>query len=209
MRQVEVCATRADALEAAGLPRDESRRRLRAMAVSAGETLAFHDGSQFRVLRSAADTQGQALEMEMLFPPTTEDVPRHIHPRQEERYEVLEGSFKVLVGREWRELGVGESATVPPGTVHTFRVPGDEPAWVRNLHVPALDFEDYFATESRLMREGKIKSYSSPAALLYYAALLRRYRHCMVMANPALRALIFALAPIGSLALNRATRVSS
>ena len=36
------------------------------------------------------------------------------------------------------------------------------------------------------MREGKIKSYSSPVVLLYYAGLLRQSRHCMVMASPAL-----------------------
>ena len=69
--------------------------------------------------------------------------------------------------------------------------------------MPALDFEDYFATESRLMRKGTIKSYSSPIALLYYAGLLRQYRHCMVMASPALRAVIAALSPIGGMLLAR------
>jgi hypothetical protein len=53
------------------------------------------------------------------------------------------------------------------------------------------------------MREGKIKSYSSPVALLYYAGLLRQYRHCMVMASPALRAVIAALSPIGRMLLAR------
>src|SRR3954447_25181390 len=173
------------------------------MAVTAGDVLSFHDGSEFTVVKSAADTRGEALELEMFFPPTTEDVPRHIHPAQAETYEVIEGAFKVLVGSEWHELGPGESATVPAGPVHAFRVLGDHPARVRNLHVPALDFEDYVATESRLMREGKIKSYSSPVALLYYAGLLRQYRHCVVMASPALRAVIAALSPIGRMLLAR------
>jgi quercetin dioxygenase-like cupin family protein len=173
------------------------------MAVTAGDVLSFHDGSEFKVVKSATDTGGEALELEMFFPPTTEDVPRHIHPGQAETYEVIEGTFRVLIGSEWHELAPGQSATVPPGTVHTFRIAGDQPARVRNLHAPALDFEDYFATESRLMREGRIKSYSSPVALLYYAALLRQYRHCMVMANPALRAVVAALAPIGRLLLAR------
>ena len=174
------------------------------MAVTAGDVLRFHDGSEFTVVKSAVDTGGEALELEMFFPPTTEDVPRHVHPEQAETYEVIEGAFKVLVGAEWQELRPGQSATVPAGTVHTFRVIGDQPARVRNLHLPALDFEDYFATESRLMREGKIKSYSSPVALLYYAGLLRQYRHCMVMASPALRAVIAALSPIGRMLLARA-----
>jgi quercetin dioxygenase-like cupin family protein len=174
------------------------------MAVTAGDVLSYHDGSEFTVLKSAADTGGEVLELEMFFPPTTEDVPRHIHPAQDETYEVIEGAFKVLVGSEWHELGPGQSATVPAGTVHTFRIVGDQPARVRNLHAPALDFEDYFATESRLMSEGKIKNYSSPVALLYYAGLLRQYRHCMVMASPALRAVITALSPVGRMLLARA-----
>ena len=53
------------------------------------------------------------------------------------------------------------------------------------------------------MNEGKIKSYSSPVALLYYTGLLRQYRHCMVMASPALRAVMAALSPIGRMLLAR------
>jgi hypothetical protein len=65
------------------------------------------------------------------------------------------------------------------------------------VHAPALDFEDYFATEAALMEAGKIKSYSSPRAALQYAVLLDDYRHCMVMASPLLRGLLSALAPVG------------
>jgi len=68
---------------------------------------------------------------------------------------------------------------------------------VRNVHARALDFEDYFAAESALMEAGKIRSYSSPRAVLHYAVLLDRYSHCMVLANPLLRGLVPALAPIG------------
>jgi hypothetical protein len=47
------------------------------------------------------------------------------------------------------------------------------------------------------MEAGKIRSYSSPRAALHYAVLLDRYRHCMVMASPVLRALLLVLAPLG------------
>ena len=65
-----------------------------------------------------------------------------IHPELTEEYEVLEGSLEVRIGRDWRTLEAGESASVPPGTVHTFRT-GHRPARVRNVHRPALDFEPY------------------------------------------------------------------
>jgi hypothetical protein len=68
------------------------------------------------------------------------------------------------------------------------------PVRARNVHAPALDFEDYFVTESALMAAQKIRSYSSPRAALHYAVLLDQYRHCMTMANPLLRGLVSVLA---------------
>lgn len=164
------------------------------MAAS-GDILRFVDGSEFRITKSAADTDGEYLEMEWFLPPSTEPPPQHIHPRQREEYEVLEGAFEVYVCDAWQNVRAGESASAPAGEVHTFRV-GDHPVRVRNVHAPALDFEDYFAAESALMEAGKIRSYSSPRAVLHYAVLLDRYRHCMVMASPMLRAIIPALAPL-------------
>jgi hypothetical protein len=134
--------------------------------------------------------------MEWSLPPSTETPPKHIHPRQREDYEVLEGAFEVFVRDGWRTLRAGESASVPAGEVHTFRVI-DRPVRVRNVHAPALDFEDYFATESALMALRKVRGYSSPRAALHYAVLLDRYRDCMVMASPLLRGLVRALAPLG------------
>jgi hypothetical protein len=46
------------------------------------------------------------------------------------------------------------------------------------------------------MEAGRIRSYSSPRAILHYAVLLDQHRDCMVMANPLLRGLITALAPL-------------
>src|SRR3954465_11022966 len=110
-----------------------------------GDVLRFADGTEFRITKSAADTDGKYLEMEWSLPPSTETPPKHIHPEQQEEYEVLEGTFEVFVRDSWRTVKAGESATAPAGEVHTFRV-GDEAVRVRNIHAPALDFEDFFAT---------------------------------------------------------------
>lgn len=165
------------------------------MAAS-GDILRFVDGSEFRITKAAADTNGDYLEMEWSLPPSAETPPKHIHPQQREDYVVLEGAFEVFVRDSWRTVRAGESASAPAGEVHTFRV-ADRHVRVRNVHAPALDFEDYFATESALMDAGKIRSYSSPRAALHYAVLLHRYRRCMVMASPLLRGLLWVLAPVG------------
>jgi hypothetical protein len=65
------------------------------------------------------------------------------------------------------------------------------------VHAPALDFEGYFAAESALMEAGRIRSSSSPRAVLHYAVLLDQYHDCMVTASPLLRGLVTALAPLG------------
>jgi len=158
--------------------------------------LRFVDGSEFRITKAAADTNGEYLEMEWWLPPSTETPPKHIHPNQRD-YEVLDGAFEVFVRDGRRTVAAGESASAPVGKVHTFRV-GDRAVRVRNVHAPALDFEDYFAAESALMEAGRIRSSSSPLAVLHYAVLLDQYRECMVMASPLLRGLVTALAPLGT-----------
>lgn len=87
------------------------------MAAS-GDVLRFVDGSEFRITKAAADTNGEYLEMEWWLPPSTETPPRHIHPHQREDYEVLEGAFEVFVRDGWRTVAAGESAA-PVGEVHT------------------------------------------------------------------------------------------
>jgi mannose-6-phosphate isomerase-like protein (cupin superfamily) len=90
--------------------------------VASGDVLRFVDGSEFRITKAAADTNGEDLELEWWLPPSTETPPKHIHPHQREDYEVLEGAFEVFVRDSWRTLGAGESASAPVGEVHTFRV---------------------------------------------------------------------------------------
>ncbi len=92
------------------------------MAAS-GDVLRFVDGSEFRITKAAADTNGEYLEMDWWLPPSTETPPKHIHPRQREDSGMLEGAFDVFVRDGWRTVGAGESASVPAGEVHTFTTP--------------------------------------------------------------------------------------
>ena len=108
--------------------------------VAAGDILRFVDGSEFRITKSAADTNGEYLEMEWFLPPSTEMPPKHVHPKQREDYEVMEGGLEVFVGNRWQSLRAGETASAPAGTVHTFRA-GDQHVRVRNVHAPALLLE--------------------------------------------------------------------
>lgn len=110
-----------------------------------GDRFRDLDGSVVVVTKAAAETGGEYVEIEMELPPGCDAPPPHIHPQQVEGYEVLEGNFDVMVDGQRRTLGPGESASVPRGTLHTFRNRSDSRVRVRNWHRPALRFEDFGA----------------------------------------------------------------
>src|SRR5215217_3421033 len=79
----------------------------------------------------------------------------HVHPYQEERFDVLSGTARVSMRGQERDVGVGETVMVPAGTPHVWGNPSEE-----ELHVivelrPALKMEEWFETVFGLQRDGK------------------------------------------------------
>jgi quercetin dioxygenase-like cupin family protein len=68
--------------------------------------------------------------------------PEHLHPRQDERFEVLEGAVLTVIAGEERRYKAGESFDVPTGTPH--QMTGDGPARVRWQIRPALRTAEFF-----------------------------------------------------------------
>src|SRR6201994_2547096 len=106
----------------------------------AGDTFKMPDGSLYIVRRPAAESGGAVVEMEFVLPAGCVPPPPHVHRSQVEEYEVLEGSFEVVIDGEWRTLGPGDTAAVPVGALHTFRNRSGATVRVRNHHRPALRF---------------------------------------------------------------------
>src|SRR5688572_2311993 len=75
------------------------------------------DSLEFR--ETARDTGGALLSGEFVVPPRGGSL-LHVHPLQEEHFEVLSGTLVIQIEGEHRSLGEGEEATVPPGTPHRF-----------------------------------------------------------------------------------------
>jgi mannose-6-phosphate isomerase-like protein (cupin superfamily) len=165
---------------------------------AADRTLAWPDGSVYRITRSSAETGGELLEMEWELPAHGWAPQPHVHPHLTEEYEVIEGSLGVLIGSEWRELTAGEAASVPPGTVHTFRV-GAAPVRVRNVHRPALDFEPYVKRLCRAANERRLGDLSGIRALLCIAVLVREFPQHSRAPGRLLNAAVPILAALGRL----------
>ena len=86
--------------------------RLRSTGAT-NDRLEFPDGAAVTVLVSPADPDREPLVMEFEVPPGGMPTAPHLHPRQEETYELEEGSMEVLIGRSWSTLEAGESARCP------------------------------------------------------------------------------------------------
>ncbi len=102
------------------------------------------DGDRVRFLRTAADTAGTLLEMRMRYAPHPKAPPLHLHPVQDEHFEVLEGAMWTSVGGVERTYVAGESFDVPAGTPHAMRPAGGAGAEVIWQVRPALESEAFF-----------------------------------------------------------------
>ena len=163
------------------------------------ETYTLPGGASFIVKTSSAATGGERVELEMTLPPGAAGPPPHFHPRQEEEWHVLAGTLAVQIDGEWQDLREGESATIPRGHVHTLRNRTTEAVRVLDVHIPALDFQDYMLDLHRLNQEGKITSLRSPRSLVYLASVLREHRTTQLTASRAQRLAETALASVGKL----------
>ena len=158
------------------------------------------DSIEFR--QTARDTGGQLMSGEMVVSPRGGNQ-LHVHPLQEEHFEVLSGTFGVQIGDEQRSLREGEEATVPPGTPHRwFNEDEQEEARILLELRPALNTETFFETLYGLTRDGRTDENGIPNLLQQAVTLTGINKGEIYLAWPPVavqKALMAALAPVGRL----------
>jgi quercetin dioxygenase-like cupin family protein len=75
-------------------------------------------GNILRFIRTAAETDGELLEMESTYRESAQLPPAHFHPRQDEHFEVLEGTVRTIIDGVEQSHATGETFHVPAGAVH-------------------------------------------------------------------------------------------
>jgi quercetin dioxygenase-like cupin family protein len=107
-----------------------------------GQEIQGPDGYRLVLVSTAADTGGELLEMEATYGGTGALPPEHFHPRQAERFEVLEGAVRAIIDGTEHRYGAGESFDIPAGTPH--QMTADGPARLRWEVRPALRTAEFF-----------------------------------------------------------------
>jgi mannose-6-phosphate isomerase-like protein (cupin superfamily) len=162
-----------------------------------GDRYAMPDGlGEYLVIRSHEETGGEYVEMEWTLPATSFAPPPHRHPTQTESYEILAGSLDVMIDGEWQHLDTGESATVPVGANHTFRLAGEQ-VRVRNFHRPGGRFDEFIARQHRFVTSPRYRGLKHPRTAVAMAASWHEHRDLLVPTNPVLRVAVTVLAPLG------------
>jgi quercetin dioxygenase-like cupin family protein len=113
-------------------------------------------GLEATVTSPSAATDGAYVEMDIVLMPGGH-TNSHYHPEQEETYDVLNGTLEVFRDSDWHKVQAGESLAVPRGAVHAFRNVTETPVRFRNVHRPALTFQEFLESVDRLIRAGKVK----------------------------------------------------
>ncbi len=125
-----------------------------------GQELVGHNGFRLKMVLITEDV----LVMEGSYSGDGGLPPEHFHPRQDEHFEVLEGSVKAVVDGEERQYAAGEAFDIPARTPHQMTGAGRarlrwevrpamrtaeffERAYSDN---PGADFLETFADEFRL-----------------------------------------------------------
>src|SRR5947208_1487333 len=134
--------------------------------ISAGDTI--HNpitGERLVFRKTSRETGGQAVVIETYVQPNGFVAAAHVHPSQEERFEVLSGEVGFRIGREKVVAGPGQRLTVPAGTPHKFWNAGDEVAHFVCEVSPALEFESLLETMFALATDGKTNRKGMPNPL--------------------------------------------
>jgi mannose-6-phosphate isomerase-like protein (cupin superfamily) len=160
-------------------------------------------GERITFRRTAAETNGELVAIDLELPAGAR-VPGglHLHPKQEERFEVVKGTMRFRMRRKRVVAGPGDVVVVPPGLPHDFANVGEGPALVRVDIRPALKMEQLFETAVALARQGRTMMNGIPKPL-DLALFTREFENEVQAAFPPRWVQRATLAPLAWLARRR------
>jgi quercetin dioxygenase-like cupin family protein len=159
-----------------------------------------HEQIIFR--QTAADTKGELLQFEDILEAGGIGPPEHVHPSQQERFEVLSGTLGIRVAGQEQVVGKG-AIIVKRGQPHAWWNAGNEPLRVLTEFRPALRTEVFFETLFGLARDGRLSQTGMPG-FLQVVALVPSFEMYLAKPPVLLQKALFAI--LGPLAWLRGYR---
>jgi quercetin dioxygenase-like cupin family protein len=163
-------------------------------------------GQRLIFLVTSADSDGELFAAEGIFPPGGFAGVAHIHPHQDEHFEVLAGHAVFDIDGARHVLGANDTIDALRGTKHTFANAGEDEMRVRFEFRPALAstdrfYELYFA----FAQQGRVNSKAMPDLLDIATVWPVTSKHAVLATPPPViqHALFRVLAPIARIAKRR------
>lgn len=159
------------------------------------------EGERLQIVQTGKETNGQVLSMDTVREPFEDPNFRlrredgHVHPLQEERFEIIAGSARFLIGDREVVLQAGQTAVVPRNTVHHWMALGGEPVRVKAEYRPALETGELFHRVYGPLERGEI-------SLLQAMVIQAEYEGAVWPASPSplvWKVMVKIVAPIGRL----------
>lgn len=137
-------------------------------------------GVLIKFVKTAVETAGALHAQQARYPPHSPRPPVHCHPKQTERFQIMEGSVLFTVSGADRILRAGDELEILPGIYHCAYNPDAVPALVLWETRPALRTAEFFQALGRAGR-GRARPPLTEAA-----AILREYNQEFRPAKPPL-----------------------
>jgi mannose-6-phosphate isomerase-like protein (cupin superfamily) len=122
-----------------------------------GERLVFE--------KTSAETRGEYVLFECCVKPSGFVAAPHVHPFQEERFRILEGTVMFRIDGQELPAEPGDTVLVAAGRSHQFWNAGDEEVRFACEVRPALQFEQLIETMFSLAQAGKTNGKGMPNPL--------------------------------------------
>ena len=134
--------------------------------ISTGQTLTNPVTGETLVFRTTStDSKGERVVVETTVEPNGAVAAAHVHPAQDELFQVLGGEVEFRLGKQTLVAKPGDRVLVPAGMPHRFRNVGEETAHFVCEVTPALEFEQLIETMFSLAADGKVNSKGLPNPL--------------------------------------------
>jgi quercetin dioxygenase-like cupin family protein len=177
------------------------KRGARADMIGTGDILE-HPVTRERVrfMETTSETNGERLLLEFRVRPHGFVAAEHIHPQQDERFEVLSGTMRYRINGEEHEAGAGTVLYALKGTPHIWWNGGQDELHMLVSYEPALQTQEFFESFFSIAQQGRTNARTGMPNPLQTAVIAREFAAEIRLAWPPLavqKVILGTLAALG------------